>query len=179
MRRLSIAYVGLCATVIGSIVIVPASPTNRATEAPPADLDAFAHMEPIDTHAHVLKDDPQFTNFLQRYHLHLLDIVVATKDDPTFHNLESKIAAAKAVVRDSRGHAALCTTFDPFRFTSATFAADAVRQLNADFAQGAVAVKMWKNVGMQLKDASGRFVLPDDPRFDPIYDDIAAHHKTL
>jgi hypothetical protein len=95
MRRLSIAYVGLCATVIGGVAAIPASPANGA----------FAQMEPIDTHAHVLKDHPQFTNFLQRYHLHLLDIVMATKDDPTFHNLESKIAAAKTVVRDSRGHA--------------------------------------------------------------------------
>ena len=42
-----------------------------------------------------------------------------------------------------------------------------------------MAVKIWKNVGMQLKDQSGRFVMPDDPRFDPIYQDIAAHGKTL
>jgi predicted TIM-barrel fold metal-dependent hydrolase len=179
MRRLSIAYVALCAAVVGGIVALAAGPRNGASEAPAADLDAFAQMEPIDTHAHVLKDDPQFTKFLQRYHLHLLDIVVATKDDPTFQNLESKIAAAKTVVMDSRGHAVLCTTFDPFNFSNPTFAADAVRQLNEDFAQGAVAVKIWKNVGMQLKDESGRFVLPDDPRLDPIYQDIAAHGKTL
>jgi hypothetical protein len=36
-----------------------------------------------------------------------------------------------------------------------------------------VAVKIWKNVGRQLKDRSGRFVLPDDPRLDPICHDIA------
>jgi predicted TIM-barrel fold metal-dependent hydrolase len=180
MRRFSsIAYVGLCATVIGGIVVISATPRNAASEAFTADLDAFAQIEPIDTHAHVLKDDPEFRKFLQRYHLHLLDIVVATKDDPTFSNLESKISAAKAVVRDSKGHAVLCTTFDPFKFSNATFAADAVRHLNEDFTQGAVAVKIWKNVGMQLKDRSGRFVLPDDRRLNPIYQDVAAHGKTL
>lgn len=179
MRRLSIVYIGLCATVIVGIALMSATPRNAASEALTADLDAFAQLEPIDTHAHVLKDDPAFRNFLQRYHLHLLDIVVPTKDDPTFSNLESKISAAKAVVRDSQGHAVLCTTFDPFKFSSATFAADAVRQLNRDFAQGAVAVKIWKNIGMQLQDQSGRFVLPDDPRFNPIYQDIATHGKTL
>lgn len=156
-----------------------ATPRNAAREALTADLDAFAQLEPIDTHAHVLKNDPEFRSFLERYHLHLLDIVVPTKDDPAFSNLESKISAAKAVVRDSQGHAVLCTTFDPFKFSSATFAADAVRQLNRDFAQGAVAVKIWKNIGMQLQDQSGRFVLPDDPRFNPIYQDIAKHGKTL
>jgi predicted TIM-barrel fold metal-dependent hydrolase len=32
---------------------------------------------------------------------------------------------------------------------------------------------------MELKDQSGRFVMPDDPRFEPIYKDIAEAGKTL
>jgi hypothetical protein len=82
-------------------------------------------------------------------------------------------------VKGSRERAVLCTTFDPFKFSNATFADDAVQQLNRDFGQGAVAVKIWKNVGMELKDQSGRFVMADDPRFAPIYTDIAKNNKTL
>lgn len=137
-------------------------------------------LEPIDTHAHVFQSDAGFTDFLRKLHMHLLDIVVASKEDAAeFPELASKIAAAQAFVRSSQGTAVLCTTFDPFKFTSATFAEDAVRQLNRDFEQGAVAVKIWKNVGMELKDESGRFVMPDDPKLSPIYQDIAAHGKTL
>jgi predicted TIM-barrel fold metal-dependent hydrolase len=113
-------------------------------------------------------------------HLHLLDIVVATTENGAgLPDVESKIAAARAFVKDSNGTAALCTTFDPFKFNNASFAEDAIRRLNRDFAEGAVAVKIWKNVGMQLKDSSGRFVMPDDPRLQPIYEDIAARDKTL
>jgi predicted TIM-barrel fold metal-dependent hydrolase len=179
MQKLWIASVGMC-VVIASIVLLPAAQKNAPSQSfGSEDLDVFRRIEPIDTHTHVFKNDPKFVALLSRYHLHLLDIVVATKDDPAFHNLENKIAAAKAVVSNSEGHAVLCTTFDPFKFSDATFAARAVDQLNQDFTQGAVAVKIWKNVGMQLKDESGRFVMPDDPRFDPIYQDIAAHGKTL
>ena len=32
---------------------------------------------------------------------------------------------------------------------------------------------------MQIKDADGNYVLPDDPALEPIYKDIAAHNKTL
>ena len=32
---------------------------------------------------------------------------------------------------------------------------------------------------MEIKDARGSYVLPDDPAFDPIYKDIAARNKTL
>ncbi len=180
MRPTFILCLAVFSTVLGGVMITSATSKDDASETfSPAYLHAFTEVEPIDTHAHVFKDDPEFGNFLQRLHLHLLDIVVANKEETTFPNLESKIAAAKAFVRDSKGQAVLCTTFDPFRFSNATFANDAVRQLDQDFAQGAVAVKIWKNVGMELKDQSGRFVMPDDPRLDAIYKDIATHGKTL
>ncbi|MGA8073799.1 MAG: hypothetical protein WB995_09990, partial [Candidatus Acidiferrales bacterium] len=43
------------------------------------DLEAFAAMEPVDTHVHVFRSDPDFTNLLARLHLHLLDICVADR----------------------------------------------------------------------------------------------------
>ena len=52
-------------------------------------------------------------------------------------------------------------------------------RLNADFDAGAIAVKLYKVVGMELKRKDGTYVLPDDPVFGPIFDNIAAHHKTV
>lgn len=39
---------------------------------------------------------------------------------------------------------------------------------------GAVGVKIWKDLGMMLKDADGRYVFCDDARLLPIYDFIAS-----
>jgi predicted TIM-barrel fold metal-dependent hydrolase len=82
-------------------------------------------------------------------------------------------------VHQNHGHAWLCTTFDPYKVNNADFASQAVRQLNRNFAAGAVAVKIWKNVGMEIRRPDGKYIMPDDPVFAPIYRDIAAHHKTL
>ena len=82
-------------------------------------------------------------------------------------------------VHGSDGYAVLCTTFDPYKFGQRNFSQEAIREINSDFAKGAIAVKIWKNVGMQLKDAKGNYVMPDNPAFEPIYKDIAAHNKTL
>jgi hypothetical protein len=180
MRQLSLLSLGAVAAIFAAASITRLSsgaPANAVTW--PADLHAFTSLEPIDTHAHAFKADPEFYDFLRKFHLHLVDIVVANKDEPESPKLEPKIEAAKTFVKGSRGQAVLCTTFDPFKFSDRNFAEDAVRQLNRDFAWGAVAVKIWKNVGMELKDQSGRFVMPDDPRLEPIYKDIAAHDKTL
>ena len=82
-------------------------------------------------------------------------------------------------VRASDGLAALCSSFDPFLFNQRGFSRNAIAEINRDFDQGAVAVKIWKNIGEKVKQANGSYLMPDDPVFSPIYEDIAAHNKTL
>ena len=46
----------------------------------------------------------------------------------------------------------LVTTFDPFRFNEPDFVASTIAKLRADIAAGAKGVKVWKDIGMELKD---------------------------
>jgi predicted TIM-barrel fold metal-dependent hydrolase len=158
------------------------APTSASAPKPSDDeasLRAFAAIHPIDVHVHVFKTGPAFQKMLERLNLKLLNILVMDDTNPNRKQLQPQIDAALALVRSSAGHVALCTTFDPYQFNNASFAADAIKQLNRDFAQGALAVKVWKNVGMEIKDKNGQFVMADDPKFEPIYNDIASHGKTL
>jgi len=116
---------------------------------------------------------------LEQLNVKLLNILVMDDTLPYRKQLQPQIDDAQALVRSSRGHIALCTTFDPYKFDSASFGADAIKQIDRDFAQGAVAVKIWKNIGMEIKDSSGQYTMADDPKFEPIYQDIANHGKTL
>lgn len=142
-------------------------------------LHAFAKMEPIDSHSHVVLIDPRFLAMLDRLHLHLVDIAVDDDKQPDELPFKQNIVAHFAFAKASHGHAVVCTTFDPYRFNDANFDEVAIQQLNRDFARGAVAVKIWKNIGMEIKDSSGHYILPDNPRLEPIYKDISAHDKTL
>ena len=144
-----------------------------------SQLKEFTSLEPIDTHTHIAQDAPAFLAMLERLHMHVLDILVLDHTDPYLKSMEPQKQNNINFVASSKGHASFCTTFDPFQFNNPDFPQSAIQALDQDFSRGAVAVKIWKNVGMQLKDASGHYVLPDDPRLEPIYQDIAAHHKTL
>jgi hypothetical protein len=159
------------------------APTSASVRAKPADDDgalrAFAAIHPIDVHVHVFKIDPAFQKMLERLDLKLLDILVMDDTVSYRKQLQAQVDDALALVRSSPGHIALSTTFDPYKFDSPSFAADAIQQIDRDFAQGAVAVKIWKNIGMEIKDSSGQYVMADDPRFEPLYKDIASHGKTL
>jgi predicted TIM-barrel fold metal-dependent hydrolase len=167
---------------------IPAAAAAKASaDKPAADksgeeegaLRPFAAIHPIDVHVHVFKTDPAFQKMLERLNLKLMNILVTDDTNPHRKDLQRQIDDAWALVRSSRGHVALCTTFDPYTFGEGSFSADAIQQIDRDFAQGAVGVKIWKNIGMEIKDSSGQYVMADDPKFEPIYKDIAEHGKTL
>jgi predicted TIM-barrel fold metal-dependent hydrolase len=159
------------------------APTAARAATKPADeeaaLRAFAAIHPIDVHVHVFKTDPAFQKMLEQLNLKLMDILVMDSTHPYRKSLQQQIDDAQALVRSSRGHIALCTTFDPYKFATASFSGNAIQQIDRDFADGALAVKIWKNIGMEIKDSSGQYVMADDPKFEPIYKDIASHGKTL
>lgn len=79
----------------------------------------------------------------------------------------------------SDGFVSICTTFDVYKVNSPGFQKSAIQQTNEDFDRGAVALKIWKNIGEEVKDPSGVYYLPDNPVFEPIYRDMASHNKTL
>lgn len=152
-----------------------ASPQGMSTE---EALKDFAAIHPIDVHVHVFKSDPAFQGMLDKLHLTLLNILVMDDTQPYRKQLAAQVNVALELARSSHGHIAWCTTFDPYKFDSPSFTTDAIKGLDKNFSQGALAVKVWKNIGMELKH-NGKYVFADDPKFEPIYKDIARHGKTL
>jgi predicted TIM-barrel fold metal-dependent hydrolase len=108
-----------------------------------------------------------------------MNILVSDDTLPYRKQLQPQIDDALKLMRSSQGHVAFCTTFDPYKFDSPSFTADSIKQIDRDFGDGAIAVKIWKNVGMEIKDSKGNYVFSDNPKFEPIYKDIEQHGKTL
>jgi predicted TIM-barrel fold metal-dependent hydrolase len=174
--------IALLATTIGLIIFVFLTLSLVAQNSSPAsqpDLSALAALDPIDSHTHVTKGDPSFYAMLDRLHMHILDILLVDDHDPYRRAMQPQLQDAWRIVHDSHGHAALCTTIDPFQFGQKEFSSSAVLALNHDFSDGALAVKIWKNMGMELKDPNGRYVMPDDSALQPILADIESHNRTL
>ena len=145
----------------------------------PGELAKFRALGPIDTHAHVFGADPSFIAMLQKLNLHMLDILVVNDMGSKPRSLDTERREAMSLIQASHGFAVLCTSFDPFSFKQPGYAQTVIAGLNKDFADGAIAVKLWKNVGMEIKDANGHYLMPDNPVFAPIWKDIAEHNKTL
>jgi predicted TIM-barrel fold metal-dependent hydrolase len=163
---------------VGTIGQQPA--TNRPVSGPFShdELERFRAIGAIDVHAHVFAPD-QFVDMLEKLNLHIVDILVVDDMSTPHRDLDTQRKQALNVVHASHGYAKLCTSFDPYSFDRPDYARTVIRGLDEDFAKGAIAVKLWKNVGMEIKEASGHYLMADNPVFKPIYRDIATHNKTL
>lgn len=140
---------------------------------------SFTSIAPIDAHAHAFNAAPEFYAMFDRLNLRIVNICVVDKYDKGYEEAAPQHAMALEVFRASHGRAAFCSTFDPQDWEAPDFVDRSIALLNQTFAQGAVAVKIYKSIGMELKSKSGKYLMPDDPVFDRIMSDIEAHNKTL
>ena len=189
MKALVVSVVFICGfaacgsqeKAITSHAISSSNPESKPVSGPFSneELLQFTSLDPIDTHTHVFVSNPAFYAMLTKLNLHILDIVLVDDQNPQLKDLFAESTAAWRFVHGSDDRAALCTTFDPYRLSERGFTETSMRAINQEFKKGAIAVKIWKNIGMEIKDSSGNYVLPDNPLFDPIYKDIDIHGKTL
>jgi predicted TIM-barrel fold metal-dependent hydrolase len=145
--------------------------TARAAEAP--------EFGRVDTHIHIHRDAPALLSAIKEANWRGLDIVVcpASVDEP--FDLEERLRATQKVHRDSGGTVAWASTFDARGFEDPNFADRTIARLRRTFEDGAIAVKIWKNIGMSIKAKSGAFLLPDDPALLPVYEAIERSDRTL
>ena len=67
---------------------------------------------------------------------------------------------------------AYATTFSIRNFNNDDWYEQTIAYLKNSFIRGAIAVKIYKVIGMSLRDRSGKLVMIDDVRFDPVIDFI-------
>ena len=176
-----IATAVLLGGIVAGLPVGPslsARPQSAPAGTPQAHGSDMAAIDPIDTHVHAYVADPRVAELLERLHLHVLNILLIDDRDPFAKSMEPQWSDALAV-RATSSRAAVCTTVDPYGFEEAGFAARVNSRLDADFAAGAIAVKLYKTIGMEIKTRAGTYLMPDDPVFTPILDNIEAHHKSV
>jgi hypothetical protein len=164
----------LCAvfTALLTLTGVPARRGNTgvsATATTDGDLlTSLDALHPIDAHVHVFRSAPEFQKMLEDEQLLLLNILVIDDTSTPRKEPQPQIDAAWSLAYRSRGHVKFCTTYNLFKFNSPNFPAKSIRQVNRDFHEGAVAMKIWKNFRMEVKNSQEKYVLPDAPKLQPI-----------
>ncbi|MEP6908116.1 MAG: amidohydrolase family protein [Pseudoxanthomonas sp.] len=159
----------------------PATPAAPAAEAPGTHDDAytmadFTGVAKYDAHVHANRKDAAFLEQARADGFELMSINV---DYPDFPALAVQHEAALALASADPAHFHWAATFSMRGFGTPGWADRVNAGLVQDAAQGARAVKIWKNVGMIEKDADGKLIMLDTPALSPVAEQVRALDMAL
>ncbi len=139
-------------------------------------LADFRRVGKIDAHMHI---HGSADRFMARAIEDDFGILTINVDYPDFPALPDQQRDAVSLHQRYPGRVAFAGAFSVQGFGSPDWAASAERQIDLAVQQGAVGIKVWKNIGMSLKDADGQYVMPDDPRLEPVFAKLEREHIVL
>jgi predicted TIM-barrel fold metal-dependent hydrolase len=136
-------------------------------------------MRVIDAHVHFFVKHPAIDEMLVKQNLQIVDITVLDPFSGGYETINLQHHFCADFFRAGQGRVAWVSSFDPRELEHPDFVNKTIQQLEETFQQGAVGVKIYKSIGMELRKKNGEYVMPDDPAFDPILEAIASRGKTL
>ncbi|MCK5134755.1 MAG: amidohydrolase family protein [Bacteroidales bacterium] len=136
----------------------------------------FATFPKIDAHAHLETSDDSFVELLRENNFILLSLVTRSVSQPL---IDEEFNYARELYKGHPESIAFATTFSMDGFGEPAWEERTIEWLEESFSQGAIAVKVWKDIGMTFLDKDSSYIMIDDARFDPIWDLIKSQNKTL
>lgn len=138
-------------------------------------------LDKIDVHCHLSGDAPYLRAVMDEMGVKM---VAMCNEGLKTERLAFITEKARRMVNRFPRYYGWCTTFNFEGFGHVGFGEDGWtervrRRLSRHFDQGAVAVKVWREIGMQVRTPDGELVQIDDPLFDPVLSFIADRDRTL
>jgi hypothetical protein len=162
------AATAAAATATAGGVAARAETTYKASD--------FTTVRKFDAHVHANADDRVFLDVAVKDNFEILSINV---DYPDFPPLAQQAAIAHKLEAADPQRFHFATTFSMKGFGQPGWTDATIRTIDSEVAQGALAVKVWKNIGMVEKDAQGHYIFLDDPGFDGVMSHLEAQHIPL
>jgi len=120
----------------------------------------------IDGHVHFPADHPEALAVVEELDLLMLNIAIGKE---SYEGTRKIIDLYRELSQGNPDRFAWCTAFSPYGIEEPGYADRVIATLEQDVEDGAVACKIWKNVGMEIRDSRGAYVMPDHEAYQPIY----------
>ena len=133
-------------------------------------MDDYYAVDKIDAHFHLRTRNTDFVTLAQRDKFRYVNIAVHS-NSPI--EMDFRLRTTFIQLRAHPNHIAAASAFPMAGWDEPDWQKKTIAHLDATFEKGAVAVKVWKNIGMDFKDKNGNLIMIDDPKFDPIFAHLA------
>lgn len=138
-------------------------------------MDDFSSVKKIDTHVHLNAESPVLAELAKEDNFRLITVNV----DVPRETLANQKKFALHQISLYPDQVDFLTAFTLVNWDSANWSKQIIAQLTSDFAQGALGIKLWKNIGMVYKDSANQFIMVDNPGFDSVIAYVIQQDKTV
>ncbi|AGA76451.1 amidohydrolase family protein [Echinicola vietnamensis] len=121
----------------------------------------------IDAHVHLNTTSIEKMEKALEYGASFLSI---NTEIPFFDSIEGQQEVLKQLDSQYPNRIKFVTSFSTEGINEEGWAAAVIAQIKRGLDKGAAGVKIWKNIGMELQDNAGRFIMIDDDRLRPVLD---------
>ncbi len=141
-----------------------------------SNSDYLQSIKKFDVHTHNRADEAFIQEIHDEDNWKYINICVASRGS---ESLRAQREMSKALYQKYPRHYAWVTAFDVEGMFEEGWMDRVLYTLKEDFENGALGVKVWKNIGMEIIKPNGDYIQLDDPIFQPIWDLIVEEDKTL
>lgn len=130
-------------------------------------LEDFKHVAKTDAHVHVQTHDSAFISQAIEDNMKLFTINYDDANEPPPMEVQEKYAIS---LRSTfPGQIEWATTVSIRKFNDKNWLPQTLRYIDSTVKRGAKAVKIYKVIGMTLRDTKGKLVMVDDARLDSLF----------
>jgi predicted TIM-barrel fold metal-dependent hydrolase len=163
-RRFSSSMV-ICG--IACFMLVQACGSKSDSKSEYYGADDFVKVKKTDVHAHIYTADMGLYEQAEKDNVSLISINVEVPGEPP---IDSQQYFALRQQQQSGGRVRWLATIGTTMINEPGWAEKELTRLKNSFDSGAIGIKVWKSIGMTVRDKKGNFIMIDDPVFDPIFD---------
>ena len=126
-------------------------------------IDDFSKVKKIDAHIHLRTEEPDLIDIAIKYNFKLITI-----------NTESTNPSSQEVIALS-----LAKKYPELIYYLGYFPTDSINNngwadstisvIKKNIRNGTLGIKIWKNIGMEIKNRDGKYIMADNPVFDKVF----------
>lgn len=133
-------------------------------------IEDFPSVDKIDAHFHIYVSKSVAIEQAEKDNFKMFSVNVYHGDceDVFVKNQNTKLIHSKFPVRFN-----YASTFCLDGWNEPAWVENTISWIDQTIADGAVAVKVWKNIGMEFRDKDSVLIMIDNPQFDPIFKHLA------
>ncbi len=139
-------------------------------------INDFASVSKIDAHYHIYTSDCISMDQAEKDNFRLLSINTNSGTCERVVNTHHELVKLK---QEFQQEIEYTTTFCMDSWDDPAWTDNTMLWLKQSIADGAIAVKVWKNIGMEYRNTDSALVMIDDPQFDPVFKYLAENKIPL